>query len=260
MRSSVDQTQKRPDAELKSSAPHILAIDIGGTLIKASVIDGGGGLIAPWMRVQTPKNATPESILVTIGELAQQLPPYSKISVAFPGVVSRGIVRTAPNLAADVWRGHNLRKSVQDTFGCDARILNDAVVQGLGVARGPGLECVLTLGTGLGFALFRDGAFVAQLELGQYGSTHGQKFDDYVGHAAYVSIGEDAWNGRVAETFDIVRGLVTPNRILVGGGNARRITFQLPEDIELFPMTAGVTGGARLWGDNLEPFLASEFA
>ncbi|MBR2536886.1 MAG: ROK family protein [Hyphomicrobium sp.] len=238
----------------------ILSIDIGGTLIKASVINSDGEMLAPWVRNPTPQNATPDAVVAEIDRIAQDLPPYQKISVAFPGVVANGVVTTAPNLAANAWYGHDFRSTLQTKFGCDVRVLNDAIVQGLGVARGPGLECVLTLGTGLGFALFRDGRFLVQLELGQNGRCDGQNFDEYVGHAAFIAEGEEEWNRRVEQTFGIIRNLATPDRILVGGGNARRITFALPSDIVIFPMTAGITGGARLWGDHSNSSLAMEFA
>lgn len=238
----------------------ILSVDIGGTLIKASVINADGEMLAPWVRNPTPQDATPDSVVSEIDRIARDLPPYQKISVAFPGVVSSGVVKTAPNLAADAWYGHDFRSALQAKFGCDVRILNDAIVQGLGVARGPGLECVITLGTGLGFALFRDGRFLVQLELGQNGRCGAQNFDEYVGHAAFVAEGAEEWNRRVEQTLGIIRNLATPDRILVGGGNARRIEFALPSDIILFPMTAGITGGARLWGDHSGSSLAMEFA
>lgn len=238
----------------------ILSVDVGGTLIKASIIDLDGEMLAPWVRTPTPEDATPDNVLSAIDGIARELPSYHKMSVAFPGVVSRGIVKTAPNLAPNVWHNHDIRSAIQSKFGCDVRVLNDAIVQGLGVAHGPGLECVLTLGTGLGFALFRDGCFLVQLELGQHGRCGDQNFDDYVGHAAFVSEGADEWNRRVEKTFTVVRNLVTPDRILVGGGNARRLAFELPSDIVVFPMTAGITGGARLWSDHSRSSLAQEFA
>ena len=118
----------------------ILSIDIGGTLIKASVINSDGEMLAPWVRNPTPQNATPDAVVAEIDRIAQDLPPYQKISVAFPGVVANGVVTTAPNLAANAWYGHDFRSTLQTKFGCDVRVLNDAIVQGLGVARGPGLE------------------------------------------------------------------------------------------------------------------------
>lgn len=241
-------------------ALRILSVDIGGTLIKASVIDADGEMLAQWVRVPTPDDATPTNVLSAIDGIARDMPPYQKMSVAFPGVVMKGVVKTAPNLAATVWQNHDFRTAIQSQFGCEVRILNDAIVQGLGVALGPGLECVLTLGTGLGFAIFRDGRFLVQLELGQHGGYAGKNFDDYVGHAAFIAEGEQEWNRRVEQTLAIVRNLVTPDRILVGGGNARRLTFPLADDIRVFPMTAGITGGARLWDDRATSSLAQEFA
>ena len=246
-------------AEAAASQDAILSIDIGGTLIKASVVSRSGAMLVPWVRVPTPSNATPQRVLATIAGIVRDFPPFDKASIAFPGVVQHGVVKTAPNLATGAWLGHDFRAEIRSAFDCDVRILNDAIVQGLGVASGPGVDCILTLGTGLGCALFKDSRFLIQLELGQQLGLENLKFDDYVGHSAFLAVGEAIWNERASRTISVVRNLTHPNRILICGGNARRITFSLPADVELFPMTAGITGGARLWDSSVAEDFERDF-
>jgi polyphosphate glucokinase len=237
-------------------AMHFLAVDIGGTTIKASVTDLNGTMLAPWVRVPTPARPTPGAVVRELQTIARDLPPYDRVSIAFPGVVTGGFVKTAPNLGPENWKEFDFAAAVRDGLGRDVRILNDAIVQGLAVASGPGLDCVLTLGTGLGFCLFRDAHFVTQLELGQHFARDRFNYDQYVGHAALQSEGLDAWNDRVAWAIGAIRNLVNPDRILIGGGNASRLTFALPSDVALFDMTAGISGGAQLWATKMDKYFS----
>ena len=162
-------------------------------------------------------------------------------------MVRDGCIQTAPNLSNGAWQGFKLADEVRRFFGRDVRVLNDAVVQALGVTQGYGLQCLLTLGTGMGFALMRDSKFLAQLELGRHFACADFCYDTYIGHAAYLAVGPVAWNERVERTVGAVRALVNFDRLYLGGGNARHIRFALPGDVTIIPMTAGITGGARLW-------------
>src|SRR6185436_19006863 len=146
----------RPGASQGACGPFTLGVDIGGTNVKASVMDREGGLVAEQVRMPTPKPATPKTVLKAIRSLAARLPPFQRISVGFPGVVKSGTTITAPNLGTEHWAGVRLIEILSQEFGAPVRVLNDAAVQGLGVVQGQGLECVLTLGTGVGCALFRD--------------------------------------------------------------------------------------------------------
>ena len=231
----------------KANCAPVLCVDIGGTFIKAGIADAGGAILAQCERKGTPKPATPERVSSTILEMSKQLPAFGKMSVGFPGVVRDGRIITAPNLGNHLWKDYEFARSLSKLFACEVRILNDAVVQGLGVAKGPGLECLITLGTGMGAALFRDGTFLVQLELGQHLARDGLTYDQYVGDAACKSAGSGLWNVRVRDTIGSVRALVNCDRLYIGGGNARRIDFELPPDIVTIPVTAGLTGGSRLW-------------
>jgi polyphosphate glucokinase len=236
-------------AQATRTGPFTLAIDIGGTNIKASVLDRDGALAADKVRAPTPKPATPAAVLESISVLVARLPRYDRISVGFPGVVKGGCVRTAANLGTKDWLDFNIIDALAGRFGAPVRVLNDAAVQGLGVVEGHGLECVITLGTGVGCALFRNRRLLLHLELG---------YDAYIGQAALAAIGLQAWNERVVESIRTVMSLTACDVIYVGGGNARVVTAALPPQVRIVSNTAGVTGGARLWEPVLDELFVGE--
>jgi polyphosphate glucokinase len=244
-----------PDAEPPAAmpgAPFTLAVDIGGTNIKISVLDAAGQLAADQVRSPTPKPATPKAVLETIAALAAGLPAFQRISVGFPGVVKGGRILTAPNLGTKHWAEFELIEALGQRFNCPARVLNDAAVQGLGVVQGHGLECVLTLGTGVGCALFRNRRLLLHLELGQHRARKGMTYDQYIGHAALVEKGPERWNKRLARAIGTVTGLTSCDVLYIGGGNARRIAIDLPAHVRIVSNTAGITGGIRLWEPELD--------
>ncbi|KAB2915072.1 MAG: ROK family protein [Hyphomicrobiaceae bacterium] len=238
--------------------PFTLGVDIGGTNIKASVLDRAGLLLADQVRLPTPKPATPEAVLEATGRLAARLPPFDRISVGFPGVVKGGTTLTAPNLGTGLWAGFKLIEALASRFGTPVRLLNDAAVQGLGVVEGNGLECVLTLGTGVGCALFRNRRLLLHLELGQYWACDSRTYDEHIGQAALLAVGEDVWNRRVAEAVTAVSELTCCDVLYIGGGNARKITFALPPHVRIVSNTAGITGGVRLWEPDLDELFRDE--
>jgi polyphosphate glucokinase len=147
--------------------PHTLAIDIGGTGLKALVLDARGTPLTERARVETPRPATPRAILRELGKLIATLGDFDRVSVGFPGVVIDGVIKTAPNLHR-TWSGFALASALKRSTKRPVRVLNDAGVQGHGVVEGRGVEMVLTLGTGLGCALFLDGRYVPNLELAHH--------------------------------------------------------------------------------------------
>jgi polyphosphate glucokinase len=229
-----------------------LAVDIGGTLIKTAVVDENGELISKFVTTPTPKPATPEVVIALIARVVEPLPAFGMISVGFPGVVKRTHIATAPNLGTEYWKDFDLEQALTRQFGKPVRILNDAIVYGLGIARGPGRECVLTFGTGMGCALFCEGSAFYGLELGQHYACDGMNYDQYIGHAAYLAIGLEDWNKRAERVLVAVHGLTNSDRIYIGGGNSRRITFPLPAWATVVPPSGGVAGGARLWQPEMD--------
>lgn len=227
-----------------------LAIDIGGTGLKATVLDRNGSMLANHVRVDTPDPSPPAVIVDALVALVKPLPPFDRISIGFPGVVRDGYVLTAPNLGTEQWRRFPLADALRARLGDKpARLLNDAEVQGYGVICGIGLELVVTVGTGVGSALFLEGELMPHLELGQYPFRKKKILDDYIGDAALERAGEKKWNARVEKLIEALRTLLNFDTLYIGGGNSRRLSIKLPQDVKIVSNDAGLTGGIRLWND-----------
>ena len=224
-----------------------LSIDIGGTGIKASVLDLNGDMVADRVRLPTPKPSIPDAVVSAIISLASDLPSYDRISVGFPGVVREGVTYTAPNLGTSEWRDFNLAQAVSDGLGKPTRVVNDADMQGLAAVIGEGIEFVITLGTGFGSALFLNGQLLPHLELGQHPAHKDQTYDKYLGNAARKKVGNKRWNRRVEGAIHNLHTLICYDLLHVGGGNSRRITFDLPDHIRLVDNRLGLLGGIALW-------------
>lgn len=232
--------------------PLTLAIDIGGSHLKAGVLTAGGTMTNGPVRVVTPKSARPAAVVEALAALVQPLGHYDRVSIGFPGVVRAGAVLTAPNLGTKAWRRFPLAATMQQRLGRPTRMLNDASVQGLGVITGRGLECVLTLGTGMGFALFYNGRIAPHLELSQHPVHKDKTYDQYVGYAALTDAGPRRWNRRMRRVIDLLTTLTNFDVLYIGGGNARLIKPPLPGNVTLVSNDAGITGGVRLWDSRLD--------
>ncbi len=234
-----------------------LAIDVGGTRLKCGLLDQNGEMVAGPNRVDTPSHPVPGVVLDALVGLATPLGNFDRISVGFPGVVRHGQVLTAPNLGTAEWRHFPLAASLTDKLGKPARMLNDAEVQGLGVITGKGLECVITLGTGMGFALFMDGCPAPHLELSQHPLHKGKTYDEFIGAAAFRSVGKKRWNRRLRRVLAGITTLVGFDTLSIGGGNAKNVDIALAPNIRLVSNEAGITGGVRLWDKTLDAVFAS---
>lgn len=230
-----------------SSGAYTLAIDVGGTGLKASVLDAEGRMAAERVRIDTPYPCPPAVMIDALAGLVAPLPPFDRVSVGFPGVIRDGTVLTAPNLGTEAWRGFDLAGALAVRLQRPVRLLNDAEVQGLGAIEGRGLELVVTLGTGVGTGLFRDGELMPHLELAHHPVRKKKTYDDYIGAAALKKVGKRKWNRRVRRVVDTLRALLNYDRIHLGGGNARRIAFELDPDMCIVSNAAGILGGVALW-------------
>lgn len=241
--------------------PTTLAIDVGGTGLKASVLDAGGKLVADRVRVQTPHPCPPETLIETLTTLVAPLPSFDRVSVGFPGVVRKGHVLTAPNLVTrstavgapalskllTAWRGFDLAGALSARLGVPVRVLNDADLQGLDVVSGSGLELVVTLGTGVGTALFFDGRLAPHLELAHHPFRKGETYDEQLGDAALRSVGARKWRKRFEEAVGNFERLLNYDKLYVGGGNARLLVGHLDPDVTVVDNIAGILGGIKLW-------------
>ena len=232
----------------KTAEPRILSIDVGGTGLKASIVDAAGRLLVPKQRIETPYPCTPAVMMDALAELVAPLPGHDRIAIGFPGVVRHNAVVTAPHFQTDEWVGFPLADAASKRFGGPARMINDAEMQGLAVIRGKGLELILTLGTGAGTGLFRDGKLMPHLELAQH-PIYGKKvtYNDYIGDLALKRAGKKHWNERVARTIEVLTNLLHFDHLFIGGGNSRKLKLAPSASITVVSNDAGIEGGAALW-------------
>jgi polyphosphate glucokinase len=256
----IDPAPTSPTGEPAPVGPTTLAIDIGGTGLKASVLDVDGRKIVPRVRTKTPYPCPPRVLVRTLDGLTHELPAWERVSVGFPGFVRHGRVLTAPNLSTkrgpgspmsrrlvDAWAGFPLATELTSRLRAPTRLANDADMQGLAVIAGHGLELVLTLGTGLGTAVFLDGVPTPHLELALM-PFHGKgTFQDHLGNQTRRKIGNRRWSERVLEAVDMFDALLHFDRLYVGGGNAKKLAVDLGHRTELVDNAAGILGGIKLW-------------
>ena len=237
-----------------------LAVDVGGSGIKASVLDSAGVLLVERVRMDTPYPCPPERLVASILELISTLPRAHRASVGFPGLVRDGRVIEVPSLSrasydgeADPtlvarWHGFDLGHELAHALDIPTLVVNDADMQACAVVEGTGMEFVLTLGTGVGTALFNDGHLLPHLELSHGPFRDGQTFDIALGNLERKRIGKKRWVARVREAISDFNEMIVFDRIYVGGGNAKHLE---PSDAgpkgQIVSNRAGVIGGVRLW-------------
>lgn len=226
-----------------------LCIDIGGTGLKALVFESDGTPRGQRVRVATPKPATPTAVLAALETLTAPLGAFDRVSVGFPGVVVDGVTRTAPNLDP-AWNDFPLAATLEQRTGKPVRVANDAGVQGLAVIEGKGVEVVITLGTGMGFGLYVDGRYVPNIEMAHhpYGNGKDETYEERVGEAARLEIGNRRWRGRVAKVIAQLAPILNYRQLYLGGGNSERLDpAELPANVKIVSNVAGLLGGLKLW-------------
>jgi polyphosphate glucokinase len=237
----------RHSASRKRKQIATLAVDVGGSHVKASVLDEEGQLLHEQLRVDTPDEPTPRQLVGLIMGLCAKLPAFDRVSVGFPGVVRGGVIRTAPNLGTNRFRGFDLAAALQRRLHRPVRVENDADVQGLAVVRGKGVEMVITLGTGFGSSIFVDGLLGPHLELAHHCFRDGKTYEEELGEEARRVAGTAQWQRRVEDAIEALRNLTNFDHLYIGGGNARLLNMALPPDVTVVSNMAGIIGGIRLW-------------
>lgn len=230
-----------------SSLPRTLAIDIGGTGIKIMVLSKSAEALTERLKVPTPKPATPKACLKAIVELVTRVGEFERVSVGFPGVVRHGVVKTAPNLD-DSWHDFDLAHAIETTLKKPTRVANDAAVQGLGDIKGSGVEMVITLGTGMGSALYVDGNMIP-LELGHHPFSKGKTYEQLLGKAALREYGTHQWNKHLLKALLLMDRIFNFDHLYIGGGNAKHVHIDLPKNVEIASNLAGLWGGVKLWSN-----------
>ena len=235
----------------KAPGIRTLAIDIGGTGVKAIVLDEKGTPLTERARTDTPQPATTEAVLKTIAEVIAKLGEFDRVSVGFPGVVRNGTTETAHNLHKK-WVGFDLSKALSKKLGKPVRVCNDADVQGFGAIEGHGVELVITLGTGVGSALFLEGRLVPNLEMAHHPYRRGKTYEEVLGKKALDKVGKKKWNKRLERAIRQWEVLFNYDHLCLGGGNAKKINFKLPPNVRVVQNVAGLLGGIALWREEKE--------
>jgi polyphosphate glucokinase len=213
----------------------VLGVDIGGTGVKAAPVDvQAGRLRTERVKLPTPQPAAPEPIAQVIRQLVDQFSWQGPIGITFPGVVSAGTIMTAANLDRS-WIGVNAVSFLGEASGQPVIVLNDADAAGVaemrfGAGRGQsGTVLLLTLGTGIGSALFYNGVLIPNTEFGHI-EIHGKDAETRASERAREE-GELSWHkwaDRVDEYLDKMESLLWPELIIIGGGVSRKSDKFLP--------------------------------
>lgn len=240
--------------------PHTLAVDVGGSAVKATVLAPDGSPLAEPVRIPVEYPCPPERMLDYFAQLQRDLPPAERVGIGFPGMVRAGVVLTAPHfvtrhgpgtpVAPDLleeWTRLELAAAAEQRLGLPVRLGNDADVQGLSVIRGVGMELVITLGTGMGSALFHDGLLAPHLELAQHPFRHDETYNEQIGDAARRRVGNRRWTHRVVRAVHTLYTLTCYDTLYVGGGNAAKLTAEFREPAEIVSNVNGMLGARRLW-------------
>ncbi len=214
---------------------HVLGIDIGGTGIKGAPVDvNTGKLLAERIKLDTPRPSEPHAVAAVVGELVKRFDWTGPAGITFPGVVADGVVRTAANVDK-AWIDTDARALLGNATGLKVAVINDADAAGLaemkfgaGVGQ-QGTVLMLTLGTGIGSALFTDGILVPNTEFGHIeirGREAEKRASELVREEHDLSWGK--WAGRVDEYLEHMEHLLSPKLIIIGGGVSRKSEKFLP--------------------------------
>lgn len=234
-----------PATKASSQSTVTLAIDIGGSGLKAMLVDPAGKPVSERQRVATPAVPTPELVLAGLDELRKALPGFDRVSVGFPGVIKHGTTYTAVNLHPG-WVGFALQAELEKRWKRPVRVANDAAVQGYGAIQGDGVELTLTLGTGMGSALFTNGHLCPGLELGHH-PWRKKTYEDYIGRRGLDKHGKKEWNKLLLEAIEQTERLFNWDHLYLGGGNTKKIEFEPPKNVTIVSNETGLLGGVALW-------------
>lgn len=223
-----------------------LSIDIGGSKIKGSTLNEKGETVQEYTKILTPDPATPENVLKAIKELVKHF-NFNRVSAGFPGYVRDNIVHTAPNLGSKYWDKVNLAELLTKELGKPARVVNDADMLGLGCIKGNGFEMMITLGTGFGSSFFLNGKLLPHLEIGQTICFDNKTYDQYIGQKAYDDIGKKDWNKRLEKILKVLKTTFNYDHLFIGGGNSKKITFEIEDNMSIVSNLDGIDGGVQLW-------------
>src|SRR6478609_6220788 len=250
---------------MASDAARAVGVDIGGTGIKAGIVDlERGELVSDRVKVATPAGAHPPDVLAAVTEVLSTLgvadDPSVPLGVAFPAIVKNGRTLSAANVS-DQWIDFEAEKFFEDGLGRDIHFANDADVAGVaavrfGAARGQnGLVLLTTLGTGIGSALIYNGVLVPNSELGHVQrAKHKGDAESFAAYSAMEreELSWEEWAARLQWYYEYIQFLFSPD-LIIGGGvskNADKFLPLLKIDTPIVAAVhrnnAGIVGAAAL--------------
>lgn len=237
----------------------ILGIDVGGTGIKAALVDTDAGhLIGKRRRIDTPDPSTPENVVATVEQLVDEFDYSGTVGCCFPTVVIDGRATTAGNID-EAWRNTQIDAVFNHATGLPFIVLNDADAAGIAEMRlgaGVGLQglvIMITIGTGLGSGVFYNGQLIPNIELGRMPGKDGEPIEFYAGNRARreSNLSWDAWGRRFNYFLERVARVFSPDHFIIGGGASKEFS-QYEEAIKVattihvakFRNDAGIVGAA----------------
>lgn len=246
----------------------ILGIDVGGTGIKAALVDTEAGLlVSERRRIETPDPSTPKNIANTVKQLVAEFKYSGTVGCCFPAVVIDGLAKTAGNIDKS-WRNTQVDSAFSSVTGLPFIVINDADAAGIAEMRlgaGVGLEgmvIMITIGTGLGSGVFYNGQLIPNIELGRMPGKDGEPIEFYAGDKARKvnGLSWEEWGPRFNYFLERVARVFTPDHFIVGGGASKKyqlyenaITVPTAIHVAKFRNEAGIIGAAvaALQGDTI---------
>ncbi|MFB0937067.1 MAG: ROK family protein [Propionivibrio sp.] len=237
----------------------ILGIDVGGTGIKSAIVETTTGeLISERHRIVTPKPATPMAVGDALKDVLKHHEWTGPVGMGFPAAIQHGIARTASNIDKS-FIGLPITEYFRKQTGLPFHIANDADVAGMaemrfGAGKGnDGVVLIITIGTGLGTALFSEGHLQPNTELGHVYLENGHEAERYASEAVRVTkdLKWKEWGERLNLYLSTMENLLWPDRIILGGGVSEKlhkfspmITTKAPVVAASFLNQAGIVGAA----------------
>jgi len=238
----------------------VLGIDVGGSGIKGALVDiKSGKLITDRFRIDTPKPAKPKAVAKVFKEVVNHFKWEGIIGVGFPSVIKNGVANTAANIDKK-WIGTNVEKLFSEATGCSVFVKNDADVAGIaemqhGIGKGKnGTVIFITIGTGLGSAIFNDGKLLPNSELGHI-KFKGGIAEHYAADSVRkkLDLSWENWGDRFNEYLAHLEFIFSPKHFILGGGASKKfekykhkIKIKTPVNPAQLLNHAGIIGAASL--------------
>jgi len=214
----------------------VLAIDVGGSHVKARLSSGGGK-----RSVESGPDMSAEKMVAAVAAFTSDW-TFDVIGIGYPGPVENNRPAAEPFNLGKGWEGFDFEAA----FGKPVRLVNDAMMQAIGSYQG-GRMLFLGLGTGLGSAMIADNVCMP-MELAHLPYKKRSTFEDFVGERGLERRGRKKWRKSVARVVDKLQAALQPHYIVIGGGNVEKLG-KLPPNCRHGENENAFLGGFRLWKD-----------